>query len=90
MNLGSITLRNPKLGKSKIMCSLRSQPYFILLTCMHVRGVNVDTGYEIRKEARREKKEAPRKKRAQLEGHMQHKRGKRPGNRKVQEGGSSC
>lgn len=51
MNLGSITLRNPKLGKSKIMCSLRSQPYFILLTCMHVRGVNVDTDYEIRKES---------------------------------------
>lgn len=51
MNLGSITLRNTELRKTKIMCSVRSQPYFILLTCMHVSGVSVNTGYEIRKES---------------------------------------
>lgn len=60
MNLESITLRNPKLGKSKIMCSLRSQPYFILLTCMHVSGVSVDTDYEIRKESMKGEKKKHR------------------------------
>lgn len=92
MNLGSTTLRNSKFRKTIIMCNLRSQPYFILLTyiallCACKWG---ECGHWLRNqkgEHEGRKKEAPRKRRAQLEGHMQHKWGTRLGDGKVQEGG---